>query len=67
MNKTIHEIEPPFKFLYEDGESQVLIQIKTAGTYYKIGPTHKQSVPVYHQLLLTFVRAINRHNFLPER
>ena len=29
MNNTIHEIEPPFKFLYEDDETQVLVQTKT--------------------------------------
>jgi hypothetical protein len=23
------EVDPPFKFFYEDGESQVLVQIKT--------------------------------------
>lgn len=30
MNSITYELDPPFKFLYEDGESQVLIQIKTA-------------------------------------
>tara|TARA_E500000318_G_scaffold74310_1_gene68968 strand:- start:2781 stop:2987 length:207 start_codon:yes stop_codon:yes gene_type:complete len=30
MENITYELDPPFKLLYEDEESQVLIQIKTA-------------------------------------
>lgn len=29
MNGITYELDPPFKFLYEDDEAQVLLQIKT--------------------------------------